>query len=203
MSDGGARVRVPGFSSRSGRVWAAGTAVAALAVVVVLAVTQPENRVYAVTAVSALALFFVVLLWQSTWLDPDAGTLLRVRCRVWRREVGLEPGTSVALLPNGGGTLLLRAKPARGRALLLPLVARTDHVEQSQPPSLLRALADTVVAHRAGGARPVAQALRAQADHLDAGGTVAASPLAALITSGVVTAAKAGGAGAVGGHLGG
>jgi hypothetical protein len=84
----------------------------------------------------------------------------------------------------------------------VPVVARTDYVEKSQPPALLRLLADTVEQHRAGGARPVAEALRKQADHLEAGGTVATSPLAGLITTGMLTAAKAGGAGAIGGHLG-
>jgi len=195
-------VRIPGLSTRSSRLWAVGTAVVAVAVVGYLAVTQPENRGYAVAAVASLALFFVVLLWQSTWLDPVAGTVTRVRCRVWRREVRLAPGTTVVLVPNGGGALLLTVAPARGRGLHLPVVARTDYVEKTQPPALLRLLADTVEQHRAGGARPVAEALRRQADHVAGGGPVATSPLAALLAYGMGTAAKAGGAGAVGGHLG-
>ena len=195
-------VRLPGLSSRSFRWWLIGTAVVALGVAGYLLVTQPQNRVVGGAGVAALALFFVVLLWRSTWLDPAAGTVLQVRCRLWRRELRLEPGTSVALVPNGGGTLLLAVKPRRGRRLFVPLVSRTDHLEQSQPPELLRLLAATVEQHRAGGARPVAVALRKQAEHLEAGGSVAGSPFARLITTGVLTAAKAGGAGAVGGHLG-
>jgi hypothetical protein len=200
MTDG--PVRIPPFSSRSGRRWVVATAVAAVAVGVYLGITQPENRVFVVTALPVLALFFAVLVWSSTWLDPAAGSLTLVRCRLWRRTVRLEPGTSVSLVSNRGGALLLRTKPARGRGLYVSVVARTDYLDDSLPPALLRQLADTVEQHRAGGARPVAVGLRKQADHLEAGGTVASSPLAGLVTSGVVTAAKAGGAGAVGGHLG-
>lgn len=199
MTEG--QVRIPAFSSRSSRRWIVATAVAVVAVLVYLWVAQPENRVFMLLLVP-LALYLTVLVWQSTWLAPDAGSLVRVRCRVWRREVRLGPGTAVSLVPNGGGALLLKAKAARGPALYASVVARTDYVEKSQPPALLRLLADTVEQHRAGGARPVAAALRKQADHLEAGGTVATSPLAGLITTGVLTAAKAGGAGAIGGHLG-
>lgn len=194
-------IRVPGFSSRSSRRWIVATAVGVVAVLVYLWVAQPENRVFMLLLIP-LALYFTVLVWQSTWFDPIAGSLVRIRCGVWRREVRLEPGTAVSLVPNGGGALLLKAKAARGPALYASVVARTDYVEKSQPPALLRLLADTVEQHRAGGARPVAEALRKQADHLEAGGTVATSPLAGLITTGMLTAAKAGGAGAIGGHLG-
>ncbi|MCG7285856.1 hypothetical protein MHY85_07695 [Cellulomonas sp. ACRRI] len=194
-------VRIPAFSSRSSRRWIVATAVGVVAVLGYLWVAQPENRVFLLLMIP-LALYFAALVWQSTWLDPVAGSLVRVRCRVWRREVRLEPGTAVSLVPNGGGALLLRAKAARGRALFVSLVARTDYLDQSQPPALLRQIADAVEQHRAGGARPVAEALRKQAAHLEAGGTVASSPLAGLITTGALTAAKAGGAGAIGGHLG-
>ena len=194
-------VRIPGMSSRTSRRWIIATAVGVVAVLGYLGVTQPETRVYMLLLIP-LALFFTALVWQSTWLDPVAGSLVRVRCRVWRREVRLEPGTAVSLVPNGGGALLLKAKAASGPALYASVVARTDYLDESQPPALLRQLADAVEQHRAGGARSVAVALRKQADHLEAGGTVASSPLAGLITSGVLTAAKAGGAGAIGGHLG-
>ncbi|NHT18490.1 hypothetical protein [Cellulomonas sp. IC4_254] len=193
---------IPKLTSRSGWRWVIATAMAVVVGGVVVGVTQPENRVYVVTVFPVLFLFFGVLAWFSTWLDPVAGTLVRIRCRAWRTTVRLEPGTSVALVSNRGGTLLLRARPARGRGLHVPVVARTDYVERSQPPALLRQLADAVEQHHAGGARPVAAALRKQAEHLEAGGTVATSPLAGLITSGMLTAAKAGGAGAIGGHLG-
>lgn len=195
-------VPIPRLTSRSGRRWIIATAVALVVVGVVVGVTQPENRIFVVTVLPAFLACFAVLMWFSEWLDPAAGTLVRVRCRLWRTTVRLEPGSSVSLVSNRGGTLLLRVRPARGRGLHVPVVARTDYVEKSQPPTLLRLLADTVEQHRAGGARPVAEALRKQADHLDAGGTVATSPLAGLITTGMLTAVKAGGAGAIGGHLG-
>lgn len=195
-------VPIPKLTSRSGWRWIIATAVAVAAIGVYVGITQPENRIFVVTVLPALLVFFAVLAWFSDWLDPAAGTLVRIRCRVWRTTVRLEPGTSVSLVSNRGGTLLLRARPAQGRGLHVPVVARTDYVEKSQSPALLRQLADAVEQHRAGGARPVAVALRKQADHLDAGGAVASSPLAGLITSGMLTAAKTGGAGAIGGHLG-
>jgi hypothetical protein len=196
------RIPIPKLTSRSGWRWIAATAVAVVAMGVYVGVTQPDNRIFVVTVLPAFFLCFALLAWFSTWLDPVAGTLVRSRCRLWRTTVRLEPGTSVSLVSDGGGTLLLRARPARGKGLHVPVVARTDYVEKSQPPALLRQLADAVEQHRAGGARPVAVALRKQADHIEAGGTVAGSPLAGLITTGMLTAAKAGGAGAVGGHLG-
>ena len=195
-------VRVPGLSTRSSRRWLVGTAVAAVAVGAYLGATQPGNRVYVVTAYPALTLFFVVLLWQSTWVDPVAGRVLRVRCRIWRREVPLAPGTEVALVPNGAGAVLLRARPRGARGLVLPVVTRTDYVERSQPPDLLRVLADAVERHHADGAGSVARVLRRQADHLAAGGTVAGSPLGLLVTSGARTAAGTGGERADGGRPG-
>jgi hypothetical protein len=195
-------VRIPKLTSRSGWRWIIATAVAVLFIGVYIGVTQPENRIFVVTIFPALFLYFGAWSWYSEWLDPGPGVLVRIRCRRWRKTVRLEPGTSVSLVPNGGGTLLLHARPARGRGMHVPVVARTDYVEKSQPPALLRQLADAVEQHRAGGARPVAVALRKQADHLEAGGTVASSPLAGLITNGMMTAAKVGGAGAIGGHLG-
>lgn len=195
-------VRIPKLTSRSGWRWIVATVVALVVVGVYVGMTQPDNRIFVVTVLPAFLLFFTVLSWFSTWLDPVAGTAFRVRCRLWRTTVRLEPSTSVSLVSDRGGTLLLRARPAEGRGLHVPVVARTDYVEKSQPPALLRQLADTVEQHRAGGARPVAEGLRKQAAHLEAGGTVATSPLAGLITTGMLTAAKAGGAGAVGGHLG-
>ena len=198
----GAVVRIPQLTSRSGWRWVIATVVALVVAGVYVGVTQPENRIFVVTVLPAFLLFFALWSWFSTWLDPAAGVLVRVRCRLWRTTVRLEPGTSVSLVSDRGGTLLLRARPAKGRGLHVPVVARTDYVEKSQPPALLRQIAGAVEQHRAGGARPVAEALRKQATHLEAGGTVANSPLAGLITTGALTAAKAGGAGAIGGHLG-
>jgi hypothetical protein len=195
-------VRIPTLSTRSSRRWLVATAVVAIAVVGSVFVTQPENRIYVATLIPALTLFFVVLLWQSTWFDPVAGTVTKVRCRLWRRTVQLEPATSAALVPSGGGTLLLALRPrgARRRVFILVL-ALTDYVEKSQSPALLRSLADSLEQHRAGGAADVVVALRAQAEHLEAGGEARTSPLAPLVTHGAMTAAKAGGAGAIGGDL--
>lgn len=200
--ESGAAVRIPALSTRSSLRWGVATVVVSLAVVAYLYVTQPENRIFVVTLIPALVLFFVVLLWQSTWFDPVAGTVTKVRCRLWRRTVQLEPATSVALVPSGGGTLLLALRPrgARRRVFILVL-ALTDYVEKSQAPGLLRSLADGLEQHRAGGAGGVVVALRAQAEHLEAGGDARTSPLAPLLTHGAMNAAKAGGAGAVGGNL--
>jgi hypothetical protein len=198
----GGAARIPTLSTRSSRLWVGTTVVGSVAVVAYLFVTQPENRIFVVTLIPVLAVFFVVLLWQSTWFDPVAGTVTKVRCRLWRRTVQLEPATSVALVPTAGGTLLLALRPrgARRRVFILVL-ALTDYVEKSQSPALLRLLADSLEQHRAGGAADVVVALRAQAEHLEAGGKARTSPLAPLVTHGAMTAAKAGGAGAIGGNL--
>jgi hypothetical protein len=198
----GSAVRIPALTTRSSLRWGAATVVTSLAVVGYVFVTQPENRIFVVTLIPALALFFVVLLWRSTWFDPGAGTVTLVRCRWWRRTVQLDPTTGVALVPNGGGSLLLALRPQGARPrLFVPVLALTDYVEKSQSPVLLGALADALEQHRAGGAGGVVVALRAQAEHLEAGGDARTSPLAPLVTRGTVNAAKAGGAGAVGGNL--
>ncbi|VTR77564.1 hypothetical protein [Cellulomonas hominis] len=197
-------VRLPVPTSRSGRRWLVATAVAVLVVMAVIAVTQPENRPAVLVTVPVLALLTAGLLWRSTWLEPAGGALVVLRLGRFRRRVPLGPTTSVALVPNGAGGLLLGARPQGSRRrLFVSVLSLTDYVEASLPPELLRSLADTLERHRAGGAPAVARALRAQAEHLEAGGDLRGSPLAPLLTYGAVNAAKAGGAGAVGSQLGG
>ncbi len=118
-------VRIPGFSSRSGWRWLIATAVAVVGIAVFVGVTQPENRVFVVTLLPVLVLFWTALVWQTTWLDPVGGALVRVRFRVWRRVVRLEPGTAGTVGTVGRMAV---AAPARGsgtgRALLDLLVRR-------------------------------------------------------------------------------
>ena len=79
------------------------------------------------------------------------------------------------------------------RSIHLPVLALTDYVKQPQSPATLRALAGEVE-RWAPQRATVAEQLRRQAEHLEAGGSAEDSPLASLVTHGVTTAAKGGGA---------
>ncbi len=194
-------LRIPGLRSASWWRWVVATGVAVVVVCGWVAVTQPENRVWVAVVLPLLVGWMVVLGWTSASLDPATGVLVTRRCRVPRR-VALAPGTTVALVPNGAGALLLALRP-RGarRRTYLTVLALTDYVEASQSPHVLTQLADTLERHCGGGARGVVRALREQAAHVAAGGTPRTSPLAPMLTYGAITAARLGGAGGVAGHL--
>ena len=186
------RVPVPNLATRSSVSWLVGTGLAVVGIMVYVGVTQPANR-WAVAVGAAVLL--VVTLWvvsSRMWVEPDTGTVVRESFWCRRRRVDLRSATSVALVNNRAGALLLGIK--HRRTLYLPVLALTDYVERSQPPEFLRFLADQVDAH-APRARRVAIQLRAQADFVAGGGAAAESPLARLVTRGVLTAAKAGGIG--------
>ncbi|MFS0704428.1 hypothetical protein AB6N23_07895 [Cellulomonas sp. 179-A 9B4 NHS] len=194
-------VQVRELRSRTWYRWIAATLVAVVVVAGWVAATQPENRVWVAVGLPLLGLWFTYLGWRSASFDPTTGVVATIRCRV-RREIQLVPGTEVALVPNGAGGLLLALRPPDGRRRTYLLVlALSDYVEASQPPELLTALADTLVRFCGEPAEDVAKRLREQAAHVARGGTAATSPLAPMVTRGALGAAKAGGAGAVGGHL--
>lgn len=176
-------LRVPPLTTRSSLGWLIATGVGGLAVFIVSFATQPENRVFVVVIGPLLALYFVAITWTSTWLDPADGAILLVRYRRFRRRVPLGPGTQVDLVSNRGGGILLRiSPPGRRRRAYVSLLLLTMYVERSQDPDLLRLLADTLERHGTDGGPAVAQQLRAQAEHIDAGGHPRTSPLAALVT---------------------
>ncbi|QGQ20584.1 hypothetical protein GC089_17060 [Cellulomonas sp. JZ18] len=197
----GGPVRVPELRSRSWYRWVTATFVAVLVMMAWVAVTQPENRVWVAVTLPLMGLWVTFLVRRSVTFDPGTGVVTRTVVGV-SRELRLVPGTEVALVPNGAGALLLALRPpgARRRTYLL-ILSMTDYVEASQPPELLRGLADTLERFCGPATRAVVRQLREQADHVAGGGTARTSPLAALLTYGVLRAAKAGGAGGIVGHL--
>jgi hypothetical protein len=187
----GGRVPVRRLSSRNLMWWLAGTAVLVLGVLAWVAATQPQNR-WAVAVLSVLLVVVVLAVTASrTWIEPGSGTVVR-QLLGWRRQVQWASATTIALVPNRAGVLLLGIR--RRRWTYLPVLALTDYVQRSQPPELLYLLADQIDRF-APTAHPVALQLRGQADQLVAGVPAANSPLAPLVRRGVLRAAKAGGLG--------
>jgi hypothetical protein len=186
------RVPVPRLSSRSAAVWSIGTGVAVLGLSAYLWVTQPGNRWAAAIVLVVVAVVAVGLVSVRAWVEPATGTVVRESFWCRHRRADLGSARSVALVSNRAGVLLLGIR--HRRMLYLPILALTDYVERSQPPQVLRFLADQLDAH-APRARTVAMQLRGQADFMAGGGAATESPLAPLVTRGMLTAAKAGGLG--------
>lgn len=196
-----APLAIPGLTSRGWWGWVVATAVLTLGALGWLFVTEPRYRVGVVAVVALLAVGTVVLRRSSTTLDAEAGEVVVTRFGRTRR-ISLAPSTSAGLVANGGGGLLLGLRPAGSRRRsFVPVLAVTDHLEASQNAPVLRALADALERHGTGGSREAVLALRAQADHVAAGGSARTSPLAARLTYGALNAAKLGGAGGIAGHL--
>ncbi|WP_028051144.1 hypothetical protein [Cellulomonas sp. URHD0024] len=169
------------MTSRTHLAWSIGTVLATAGAVSFVVATQPQNRAYAWLFVPVV-LVLVVTVWVSYSVDPVAGVVERRRCRVWRRRVTLVPTTGVALVGNRVGGLLLVLRPTGERPVHVPLLALTPHVERAQPAEVLEVLAGALERHGTGGSRPVVLALRAQAAHLEAGGSARSSPLAASVS---------------------
>lgn len=187
------RLVIPRLTSRSGWWWSAGTLLAVLAMSAYFFLTQPQNRwaVLVVVPVAALLVAFVLL--RRTWVETGTGVVVRVTL-LGTRKVSLGEADKLELANNRGGALLLRVRQ-RGRrgSVYLPVLLLTDYVRRSQSPAVLEALAEQLETW-APRRRPVAGQLRRQADHLRTGGSAEDSPLAALVSHGVISAAKAGGA---------
>jgi hypothetical protein len=187
------RLPVPRLTSRSGLLWSLATLVAVLAGCASVFVTQPQNRWAVLVFVPVAVLFVAFLLVRSTWVETGTGTVVH-RTLLGSRRVPLAEAGRLRLVTNRGGGLLLQVR-RRGsrRAVHLPVLALTDYVRRSQDPATLRALAGQVEAFAPQRTR-VAEQLVRQAEHLESGGSAEDSPLAALVTHGVTTAAKGGGA---------
>jgi hypothetical protein len=187
------RLVVPRLTSRSGLLWSLGTLVAVLAVCGYLFATQPENRWAVFVLLPVGVLFVAFLLVRRTWVETSSGVVVQ-QTLLGRRRASLASAGRLELVNNRGGVLLLRVRRENGRrSTYLPILALTDYVEASQPPGLLVALAEQMEQWAPGQARTATQ-LRRQAEYLEAGGDAKTSPLAGLVTHGVVSAARGGGA---------
>jgi hypothetical protein len=187
------RVVISRLTSRSAMIWLAGTVALVLGVLAWVALTQPANRWAVAVGAALLVATALWLMSRRTWLDPASGTVVQESLWCRQRRFALRSASSLRLVDNRAGVLLLAITD--GRTAHLPVLALTDYVRRSQPPPLLRMLAEQIDTWAPQGARRIAAQLRTQADFIAAGGAAERSPLAALVTHGVVRAAKAGGAG--------
>ena len=174
------RIGVPRLLSRSVTMWlSAGVAAAGLVGVVVWALlTQPlVNQVCAVVLAVGLVLVLGFLIGRRTWIDTEVGVVGRDVWGLFPRTAAWAGADRVRVISTRGGQALLEVRGSGGRTSLhLPLVAVDLGGDRSQDPALLRVLADQVETW-APERRAVVDRLRAQADHLESGGAVRASPL--------------------------
>jgi hypothetical protein len=176
-------VRIPALTTRSAMRWLYGTGVMLVAAHIWGFVTDPQNRPYMLIS-AAVTVLLACWMPFSLWLDTETGAVLADRGRgriVYRMPLGNE--ATVTTVPDHmSGRVLLGLRPHGSRFRdFIPVLAMTIYVENSMSPDLLRLLADTLDRHGTHGADEVGPLLRAQADHLDAGGGPADSPLAALL----------------------
>ncbi|WP_030483858.1 hypothetical protein [Nocardioides aequoreus] len=124
----------------------------------------------------------VVLLWVSArrvHLDPETGDLTAVRLGV-RRTTRLAEAEWVHLADVGAGCMALLVGPPRGATLRVGVLVVGRWAEDCRDPEVLHLLATALERH-ARTDDPLAQVLRLQAAHLQAGGDVASSPLAGIV----------------------
>jgi hypothetical protein len=156
----------------------AAAAVGVPAVVVWAFLTQPVGNRVAALAIAALFVGFAVfLVTRRTWLDPDRGLLVHEVAGVWRRPVAWADASEIGIRSNGGQALLEVRGKGRRTSSYVALVAVDVGGDRSLPPEFLLTLAEEIerwAPHRSA----VIKQLRAQADHMAAGGGVRKSPVA-------------------------
>lgn len=175
-------VRVPRLLSSDAGMWltAVVSVLGLLGIAVWAVLTQPPlNAALGVGSALLVAMVVGGLALRRHELDLAQGALVRTWGPGYRRSVPWRTA-QVQLVPNRGGQLMLAVRRETGRATYLPLVAADLGGPRSQTPGFLRLLADEV---ERGGHRAVAGRLRAQAEHLDAGGEVLGSPLHRLMAT--------------------
>jgi hypothetical protein len=172
----------PALMTPSARRWWIGTAVFVLVSYAWNVITQPQYGLSSLPFVGFLALGALWMTWGSSWLDTANGTLVTVHGRWLTERTQLADGTTVTLVPDQIGRVLLAMRsPGSRRRRFIVLLAMTLYVENSTSPAVLRTLAGTLERHGAVGAADVVPVLLAQAAHLDAGGGPGTSPPAALL----------------------
>src|SRR5688500_4509044 len=107
------RVPIPRLLTRSSVLWFGGTAAAVLGMIVYLGITQPGNRWAAVLAAVGVVIASVWLGSMRSWVEPVTGTVVREHFWCRRRRAVLGSATSVSLVNNRGGVLLLGVRQRR------------------------------------------------------------------------------------------
>lgn len=142
------------------------------------AVTDEDNRLAALVILPVYVAGLLLAVVRRTWVDPDAGEVVLEVSRVWRRRWRWAQAEVMGFVPHGAGGVVLRIHgPDHRAALHIDLLAGDFRDEQALAPQHLRVLAGEIERWAAVHGQ-VAAALRAQADHLAAGGSVFDSPLA-------------------------
>jgi hypothetical protein len=117
---------------------------------------------------------------MAQWLEVDESDTVLVQRRLLRtHRAGVRRARSISLRTNDGGAVQIVVEDDKGKAFA-PLLMKSMYVTAAQPPQVLTPLLQAVEANRGRSSTEVAERLRAQIAHLQAGGEVATSPLAAL-----------------------
>jgi hypothetical protein len=178
---GDERIPIPRLANRGATRWYVGGCVVGLTVVGYLAITQPENRPWIVLPILAIAGPVAMGLSQKHWLEPRSGTFGYEHLWLWRRTATLSPELPVSLVDGGNGVLQLCLGSPPGR-VFVPLLRLSQYDHSSQPPEVLRLVAEQLARHTAGR-KDVADRLTRQADHVAADRPLEESPLAVLLAS--------------------
>lgn len=188
-------VRLERLTSRSWWFWVLATFGVVLLAMAWVAVTDPENRPW--TLVGPLGALFAAYAVKrmAQWLEVGESDTVLVQRRLLRTyRAGVRRARSISLRTNGGGAVQIVVEDDKGKAFA-PLLMKSMYVTASQPPQVLTPLLQAVEANRGRSSAEVAERLRAQIAHLQAGGEVATSPLAALAHDYTAAAGAVGAAG--------
>lgn len=137
------------------------------------------NRAMAMIVGLLLVVSVAMIALRRTWVDTDAGTISRRIIGLPTRTVTWADATVVDLQPNRGGQLNLRVEGSSG-TIVAAVLAVDPGRDRSMEPDQLRLLAAELERWAPGRAR-LTEALRAQADHVEAGGSIRESPFARRI----------------------
>ena len=141
-------------------------------------VAQPiVNQIAAVVGGLLFVCSVVFVVARRTWLDPDRGLLVREVAGVWRRSVAWDDASELRVRSSAGQASLEVRGSGRRTSAYVSLVAVDLGGDRSLPPAVLDTLADQIE-RWAPQRRAVVKLLRAQADHIAAGGSVRGSPVA-------------------------
>lgn len=173
------QVGIPRLLSRHPTMWLSVVVTVLGAVGVVgwgIATQTGTSRVMAVVLGVVLAVAVVAVVWRRTWVDTGAGTIHHRVALLPPRSVAWAEASVVDLERNRAGQLALRARGGGG-TVRVTVLAMDMGGERSADAHLLRFLAGELDRWAPGRQRLTAR-LRAQAEHVEAGGALRESPLA-------------------------
>ena len=139
---------------------------------------DPDQRPWALGTLALFVVFFGSFLNLDSWVDTTRGRLLHRRAHLVRWQVVWAETTVLRFRSNHQGMIWLQARSrGRWRSIHVPVVAHDERGPRSQPVAVLRLLAAEIRRWAPPDHHTVADALAAQADHLEAGGRIEESPL--------------------------